>query len=56
MLDYEAVLKMGNEEYGKYLATLYVERSNQFMELKVKDFDVEKYVQDLIKFFRTNKL
>ena len=56
VLDYETVLKMGNDEYGKYLATLYVERSSQFLELKVKDFDVEKYVQDLKRFFRTNKL
>ena len=56
VLDYEAVLKMGIEEYGKYLAKLYIERSNQFTELKVKDFDVGKYVEDLESFFKLNKL
>lgn len=56
VLDYEAVLKMSNDEYGKYLAKLYIERSNQFTELKVKDFDVGKYVDDLEEFFKLNKL
>lgn len=56
VLDYQLVLKMSNEEYGKYLASLYIERSNQFTELKVKDFDVEKYVEDLKEFFKLNML
>jgi len=56
VLDYDAVLKMGNDEYGKYLAKLYIDRSNQFEELKIKNFDVEKYVEDLTAFFNLNKL
>lgn len=56
VLDYEEVLKMSIDEYGKYLAKLYIERSTQFKELKVKDFDVGKYVEDLEDFFKLNKL
>jgi hypothetical protein len=56
VLDYKQVLKMSNDEYGKYLAKLYLERSKQFTELKVKDFNVGKYVEDLEEFFKLNKL
>lgn len=56
VLEYEKVLKMSNDEYGKYLAGLYMERSRQFAELKIKDFDAEKYTQDLEEFFKGNKL
>ena len=56
VLDYEEVLKMDNDEYGRYLAGLYLERSSQFIDLKIKDFDAEKYKQDLEHFFRSNKL
>ncbi|MEQ1676220.1 MAG: hypothetical protein ABL876_05955 [Chitinophagaceae bacterium] len=56
VLNYQSVLEMSNEEYGKYLAKLYIERSNQFTELKIKDFDVGKYVEDLTEFFKLNML
>lgn len=55
VLDYQKVLKMSNDEYGKYLAKLYIERSKQFTELKIKDFNVGKYTQDLEDFFKGNK-
>jgi hypothetical protein len=54
--DYQSVLAMSNKEYGKYLAKLYIDRSNQFTELKIKDFDIGKYVGDLKDFFKQNML
>lgn len=56
VLDYEKVLQMSNDDYGKYLAGLYMERSRQFAELNIKDFAAEKYTQDLEEFFKGNKL
>jgi len=54
--EYSSVLKMNNEEYGKYLAKLYVEGSQQFSELKIKDFDIKRYLEDLVGFFQINLL
>lgn len=54
--DYEKVLLMSTEEYGKYVAQLYVERSLQFSELKIKEFNVGRYVDDLEGFFKINML
>jgi len=54
--DYAKVLTMSTEEYGKYMAELYVDRSLQFSELKIKGFDVVRYVGDLEEFFKLNKL
>ena len=54
--EYSSVLVMNNEEYGKYLAKLYIERSQQFSELRVKDFDLQRYLEDLTVFFRINLL
>lgn len=56
VLEYKMVLRMDNDEYGKYLAKLYIDRSKQFTELNIKDFNVRKYVEDLREFFKTNKL
>ncbi|MGN6291973.1 MAG: hypothetical protein ACTHMV_04445 [Chitinophagaceae bacterium] len=54
--EYSSVLEMNNEEYGRYLAKLYLERSQQFSELKIKDFDAKRYIEDLIEFFQINLL
>ncbi|MEO5583679.1 MAG: hypothetical protein ABIR66_13395 [Saprospiraceae bacterium] len=54
--DYIRVLKMNNTEYGKYLAELYLDRTNQFSELKIEGFDIGKYVEDLKEFFKENML
>lgn len=56
VLNYSSVLEMNNEEYGKYLATLYLERTRLFRDLKIKHFDVDKYLEDLETFFKHNKL
>jgi hypothetical protein len=56
VLDYEAVLKMNKDKYGKYLAKLYLERSKEFSSLKIKDFKHEDYVNDLKSFLKENNL
>ena len=54
--DYLSVLSMNTEDYGKYLARLYIERSQQFSELLIKNFNLSQYLNDLATFFRNHSL
>lgn len=54
--DFSLVLNMANEEYGKYLAELYLDRSRQFQTLNIKDFDSTQFVSDLMEFFKESEL
>jgi hypothetical protein len=54
--NFESCLKMSVEEYGKYCAQLYLERSKQFEDLKILQFDNALYVKDLTVFFKEHNL
>lgn len=56
VIDYENAIQISNEEFSRHLAQLYLERSKGFSELKIMDFDLNKYQNDLRTFFIENNL
>jgi hypothetical protein len=50
--DYPTALKLDVQEYGKYIASLYLDRSKSFGDLKIKDFDSDNFSKDLEFFFK----
>jgi hypothetical protein len=54
--EYKRVVRININKYGLLIAECYLRISAQFSELKVKDFDVVRYVEDLKDFFKQNNL
>jgi hypothetical protein len=55
-LDYHTVLDITNMEFMRYLANKYLERSLDIEDLKIIDFNLEKYIADLEYFFKLNEV
>jgi len=56
VVDYPTALKLDVREYGKYIASLYLDRSKTFGDLKIQGFDSDTFVNDFELFFKENGL
>jgi hypothetical protein len=54
-LDYNVALKLDNHSFLLYLADGYLRRSRDIEQLKVKKFNLTKYILDLESFFEENE-
>jgi hypothetical protein len=55
-LDFEIATNLNKEEFCRYLANKYMERSLDIEELKVPAFDLAAYISDLEAFFKLNSI
>jgi hypothetical protein len=54
--NFETAVSIPKEEFGKYIAALYLERSKEFKTLNVKNFDCDSFLADLTAFFTERNL
>jgi hypothetical protein len=53
-LDFKIASRLSNEDFLRYLANKYLERSLDIEELEITDFNLRQYTSDLEAFFKAN--
>lgn len=55
-LDFSTAEKLDVHQFARYLANTYIDQSESIQELMIVDFDLNRYISDLVSFFMLYEL